>query len=77
MEGELIAIIDIASSLRMDHNSTTGRGGESTTCGITINYIRVSDGDDAVSGNDNDIAEYSIVLSSSLLCWGRLKKENE
>ena len=48
----------------MEHNSTTGRGGASTTGDITIHNINVGDGDDAVRGNGADDAKNSIVLSS-------------
>ena len=63
MEGKSIAIIDIASSLKMEHNSTTRRGEASTTGGIPIHNIFVGDGNDDVSGNGSDDADNPIVLS--------------
>ena len=64
MEGELIAIIDIASSSKTENNSTVGRGGAYTgfiyTGIIPIHQIRVGDGYDADSGNA-DNADNSIV----------------
>ena len=76
----MIAIIDIASSSKMEYTSTAGRGRASTgvistgvrsgvipTGGITIHHIHVGGGD--VSDSDNaSNADDSIVSSSSLLC---------
>ena len=77
MQGKLIAIIDIASSSKIKHNYTDGRGGASTGV-ITIQHIRFGDGDDngagsSKSGNANDL----IVLSSSSLYWGITTKKTK
>ena len=69
VEGRSIEIIDIALSSKMEHNSTTRRGGASITGDITIHHINDGDGNDAVRGNGADDAENSIVLSSSLFYW--------
>ena len=54
----------------MKHNSTSRRGGESTTGDIPIHHIHVGDGDDADSGNGADDDGDSIVSSSSFSYWG-------
>ena len=81
VEGESIAIIDIAFSSKMEHNSTAGREGSSTgvisTGVIPIHHIRAGDGNGNVRGNADD-ADNIIVSSSSSSYWGRttkLKKE--
>ena len=51
VEGESIAVIYIASSSKMKHNSTSGRGGVSNTGAVTNHHIRVGDGYDAGSGD--------------------------
>ena len=79
MEGKSIAIVEIVSSSKMEHNSTDRRGGAPTavistgvrygvisTGVILIHHICVGGGDGAISGNADD-ANYSIVSSSSLL----------
>ena len=76
--GESIAIIDIASSSKMENNSTSERGGSSTglistgvrsgviyTGVITIHQIRVGDDDGDDSSKTNNADDY-IVSSSSL-----------
>ena len=77
VEGTAIAIIDITSSLKMEHTSTDGRGGASKyvipTGVIPIHHIRVGNGNGAGSRNDDD-ADDSIVSSSSSLYWGRTTK---
>ena len=74
VEGRSIAIINIASSSNMDHNSTTRRGGAYKTGDINIHHINVGDGDDYVRGNGADNSDNSIVLSSSFLYWGHTTK---
>ena len=81
VEGDFIAIIDIASSLKMEHTSTDGRRGASTdvistsvrsgvisTEIIPIHHIFVGDGNDADIGKDNNAENY-IFSSSSLSYW--------
>ena len=78
VQGESIAIIDIASSSKTEHTYTAGRGRESPgiiytgvrsgvipTRVIPIYHIRVGNGNGADSGNANN-ANNSIVYSSSL-----------
>ena len=77
MEGESIAIINIASSSKMQHNCIAGRGGASTTCAITINDIRAGDGDDADSGNGAEDVDNYIVSSYSSLYQGRTNKQKK
>ena len=64
VEGKSIEIIYISLSLKMEHTSTTGRGGEYTGV-IPIHHICVGYGGGAGRGNTDD-AENSIILSSSL-----------
>ena len=64
VEGKLIAFIYISSSLKIEHNSTAGRGGQYTGV-IPTHHICVGDGDCAGRGNADD-ADNSIILSSSL-----------
>ena len=59
----------------MEHNSTTGRGGESNTGPIPIHHIRFGYGNDIGSGNVADDDDYSIILSSSSSYWGRTTKK--
>ena len=83
VQGESIAIIDIASSSKTEHTYTAGRGRESPgiiytgvrsgviSIGvITIHQIHVGDGDGADSGNSNDAGD-SIISSSSSSYLGR------
>ena len=78
MEGESIAIIDIASSLKMEHTSTSRIGGASTgviSTGVTpIHHICVDYGDGVGSGNAED-SDNSIVSSSSSSYRGRTTKQ--
>ena len=84
MEGESVAVIDIESSSKMEHNSTSERGGASTgiiftgvrsgviSAGvIPVHHIRVGDGDGTDSGKANNSYD-SIVLSSSFHIGGGL-----
>ena len=48
----------------MKHNSTSGRGGESTTGAITIHHIHIGYGNDAGSGNGAEDVNGYIFLSS-------------
>ena len=72
--GNLIEIIDIKLSSKMEHISTTGRGGASTTGAITIHHIHLGEGDDVGSSNGANDAKNSIILSSSFLYWGQTTK---
>ena len=91
VEGESIQSIDIVLYSKMEHTSTSGRGGASTyvistgvrsgvisTGFIKIHHICVGGGNCSDSGNAKN-AEDSIVLSSSLSYWGmttnRMKEE--
>ena len=52
--------------LKMEHISTTGRGGASTIGSIPIHHIHVGEGDVIGSGNgSNDADDYIILPSSS------------
>ena len=62
----------------MKHNSTSGRGGESTTGAITIHHIHIGNGYDSGSGNGAEDADNYIVSSSSPSYWGcTTKQKNE
>ena len=61
----------------MEHISTTGRGGESTTGIIPIHNIRVGEGDDVGSGNGAENSDYSIVLLSSSPYYGQTTKQTK
>ena len=89
VQGESIAIIDIASSSKTEHTYTAGRGRESpgiiytgvrsgviSTGIIFIHYIRVGDGNGACSVNadDADDDDNSVVSSTSSSYWGRTTK---
>ena len=75
MEGKSIEIIDITSSSKMEHISTTGRGVASNKGAIPTHNIRVGEGDDVGSGNGADIYDNSILLSSSLFYLVRTTKQ--
>ena len=75
MEGKLITIVDISSSSKMGHVSTTGRGGASTTGAILTHHICVGEGGDFGSGNGAKDADNSIVFSSSLSHWVQTTKQ--
>ena len=57
VEGELITMIDITFSSKMEHNSTTRRGEASTTGAIPINHICVGNGNNYDSRNGADDAD--------------------
>ena len=61
VEGKSIEIIDITSSSKMEHISTTGRGVASNKGAIPTHNIRVGEGDDVGSGNGTSDAENFIV----------------
>ena len=60
-------IIDIVSSLKMEHISTTLRGRAYSTGANIIHRICIGEGDDVGSGNGAVNAASFIVLSSSSL----------
>ena len=66
-----IAVINIASSSRMEHISTTGKRRASTTGNILFHHICVGEGAYVGSGNGANNANNSIVFSTSLLYWGK------
>ena len=89
MESNLITIIDIASSSKIENTSTSERGGSSTgiistgvmsgviyTGVITICHICVGggDGDDIANAKD---ADDSIVSSSPSSYWGKDQQANQ
>ena len=80
VEGELIAIIDNASSSKTEHTSTSGIGGASTgiisTGVITIHHIHIGDGN-GTSGGKTDNADDSIFSSSYFSYWGRTTKQTK
>ena len=67
----MIVIIDIASSLKMEHISTSGRGGSFNIGAITTHHTCVGEGNDAGSINDANNFDNLIVLSSSSSYWGQ------
>ena len=77
VEGKSIAIIDISSSSKMEHISTTGRGGASTTVAITIHPIRVGEGNEVGKRKWIWQCWNPIVLSSSSLYWGLTNKQTK
>ena len=70
VEVKLTAIIDIASSSKMEHISTTGIGGASTTVPIPIHHICVGERYDVGSGNGNKNSDNSMVSSPLSSYWG-------
>ena len=77
MEGKLVEIIDIVSSSKMEHISTTGRGEASTTGAIPVHHILVGEGDDVGRGNVTNDSDNFIVSSSYSLYWGRTTKQTK
>ena len=75
VEGKSISIIDTVLSSKMEHISTSGKGGASTTAAISIHHICVGEGNGVDSGNGAEYADDYIVSSSSLLYWGRKTKQ--
>ena len=80
MVGKTISIINIVSSSKMEHTSTSVIGGVSTGIiyigVIPIYHTRVGDYDVAGKGNADD-AENSIISSSSSSYWGRNTKRTK
>ena len=74
---KLIATTDVASSSKMTHISTTGRGRVYFTGAITIHNICVGEGDDNARINRADNADNSIVSSSSSSYWGRTTNQTK